>query len=37
LEIETNMFYQCILIYLIGFVIFEILSKIPLKWIKYIC
>jgi fucose 4-O-acetylase-like acetyltransferase len=36
-EIKTNMFYQCILIYLIGFVIFEILSKIPLKWIKYIC
>jgi fucose 4-O-acetylase-like acetyltransferase len=35
--IETYMFYQCILIYVLGFVLFEIFSKLPIKWIKYIC
>jgi hypothetical protein len=37
LGIQTSRFYQCILVYVLGFMVFEILSKIPFKGIKYIC
>lgn len=35
--ISKGMFYQCVLIYIIGLVLFEIISKLPFKWVKYIC
>ena len=34
--IQTGMFWQCVLIYVVGFIVFELASKIPFKLIKYI-
>lgn len=36
LGIQTGMFYQCVLIYLIGFIAFTIIRKLPIKWLKYV-
>jgi hypothetical protein len=36
LGVQTGLFYQCVIIYLVGFVVFEIVSKIPCRWFKYI-
>jgi hypothetical protein len=35
--IQKGAFYQCILIYIVGFIAFELISKLPFKWIKYVC
>lgn len=37
IDIQTGKFYQCVLVYLIGFVVFTIIKKfVPYKWINYI-
>jgi hypothetical protein len=36
LGIQTGLFYQCVLIYILGFIAFEIISRIPLPWIRYV-